>query len=146
MSTDDRLTMTLYRHEQDKVKMREQFNNDMQFIFQKAKICRDSHRHPTIDPDDAFCVRCLDEIHSVVLTRDAIHPPFIEMSEMEVCALVRQLFRNHIPFEGISGPVVHALLGRIQRQLGASRYSEFVDGAFPDRLKPPDSGPILSKK
>lgn len=123
----------------------EEVKNDLNYIFTKAIMCEHDHGIVLIHRT-GFCDRCLDDLAKTAHTRQDLHLAEFTLSETELCALFRQTFRNHIPWEGVSGPVLHGLLTRLRSQIGASRYSEYVDGAFPDRLKPPETGLNLSQK
>jgi hypothetical protein len=57
------------------------------------------------------------------------------LSEVEICALLRVLYRQHISSYGVSGPVVSDLLNRIVHHVGRERYAEYVSGQWPERLK-----------
>lgn len=119
-------------------------DDDLKFLFHRAMLCNARH-NGTWTPANptGFCENCHKEIRDIIETRDGMN---ILLRETEVCALMRQLHRQPITYEGISGPVVHGLLRRIQSQIGASRYTEYVGGAFPERLKPPESGLNLPQK
>lgn len=136
MSTDDRLTMALYSAEQDAARRKRLFHDDMQHVYRKAMEC--SLYHANNNGVSSFCARCLQELHDVIIARDSLHPaPFVTLTEVETCALLRQLHRATISHEGRSGPILHDLHHRLVTQIGGARYAEFVDGGFPDRLKPP---------
>lgn len=53
------------------------------------------------------------------------NPPFL-LSQEEMRAVVRQTYHQHIPHEGTSGPVLHALLDRIRAHVGKATYDAFV--------------------
>jgi hypothetical protein len=91
-------------------------------------------------------VTAMDTIEVVMMMNPITDRPFATMSEREVCAMLRQMFHQSIPYDGESGSIVHDLLNRIQRQVGRDRYNEYVGGPFPDRLKSPKTGAILTKK
>lgn len=135
MSTDDRLTMALYRAEQDEATWRKAFDDDMKFIFQKTVTCEHEHGPLPAGPSRTFCKQCLDDLHAVILTRDAVAAPSFILSEVDICALLRQLHRGPIPHDGQSGPRVHALHKRLVAAIGYARYEEFVDGEWPKRFK-----------
>lgn len=114
--------------------MTDHLDSDLAFIFDRAHRCRREHNPPM---PAGFCENCRTEIRDIIETRDGIN--FL-LTEPELCAVMRQLYRSSIPNEGVSGPMVHDLWRRWVRQLGPARYAEFVDGGFPARLKPAESG------
>lgn len=59
----------------------------------------------------------------------------VSLSEVEICALLRQLHRQFISREGESGQRLYALLTRLQAHVGADRYAEYVHGPWPERFK-----------
>lgn len=72
------------------------------------------------------CSQCGENLamvcpHCTQITFDA----FV-LHQDEMRAIVRQTLHQYIPTEGTSGPVLHALLGRIREHVGRDKYNEFT--------------------
>lgn len=57
------------------------------------------------------------------------------LTTAEQCALARLLDRQYIPYDGTTGPIVHAMLVRLREHVGPDRYREFTAGEWPEELR-----------
>lgn len=112
-------------------------SDDLKWLFVKALECRNQHwgRVPKLDAMD-FCDSCKMDVEQTFITRQmANHEAWFVLDERDICALMRQTFTTHISQEGTSGPLLHALLGRITRHIGMPRYREYIGKGWPERLR-----------